>query len=105
MGKRLPNTPRSKVRAALRRLSLQSRERAQALKRDKYTCQICGVKQSKAKGKEQKVEGHHVDGAIPWEIIIDCIFRYLLVPPEKWITYCPDCHKNEHEDKNLSQVS
>jgi hypothetical protein len=32
MGKKLPYTPRSKVRAALRQLWLRSRERAAALK-------------------------------------------------------------------------
>ena len=69
-GKRLPNTPRSKVRAALRQLWLRSRERAAALKREKYTCQRCGVKQSKAKGKEQKVEVHHKEGIGNWEIVI-----------------------------------
>lgn len=98
MGKKSLNTPRSKVRAALRQLSLRSRERAQALKRDKYTCQICGIKQSKAQGKEQKVEVHHIAGEIPWEPLIDYIFEHLLVPPEKWITYCPDCHDKIHKE-------
>ena len=97
MGKKLLTTPRSRVKQALRRLSLQSRERASAIKRDKYTCQKCGVKQSKAKGREVKVECHHKSGEIPWEPIIDYILEHLLVPPEEWITFCPDCHKEFHE--------
>lgn len=93
MGKRLPNTPRSKVRAAIRQLWLRSRERAAALKRDKYTCQCCGKKQSKAKGKEQKVEVHHKAGYIPnWEEIIDAIYMHILCEPEKLETLCPECH-------------
>jgi len=92
MGKRLPTTPRSKVKAALRQLWLRSRERAAALKRDSYTCQECGKKQSKAKGKEQAVEVHHLNG-IEWENIIDYIFRHLLVSPDALETVCPECHK------------
>jgi 5-methylcytosine-specific restriction endonuclease McrA len=95
--KKKPSTPRSKVRAILRQLSLRSRERAAALKRDKYSCQKCGVKQSKAKGREVKVEVHHKSGRIDFEPIIDMIFERLLVPPDEWITYCPNCHKEEHE--------
>ena len=98
MGKKKPQTPRSKVKQALRKLSLQSRERSQAISRDKYTCQVCGVKQSKRKGHEQKVECHHKSGEIQWELIINYIFEQLLVPPEGWITLCPDCHKTIHKE-------
>ena len=97
-GKKLPTTPRSKVRAAIRQLWLRSRERAAAIKRDKYTCQRCGAKQSKAKGKEQKVEVHHKAGHIPnWEVIIDQIFLTVLCDPEHLETMCPDCHDKETE--------
>jgi len=95
MGKKLPTTPRSKVRAAIRQLWLRSRERAAALKRDGYCCQHCGVKQSKAKGKEQRVEVHHLDG-IEWENIIDYIFRHVLIDPKGLETICPACHEKEH---------
>lgn len=98
MGKRYASTPRSKVRAAIRQLWLRSRERAAALKRDQYTCQHCGVKQSKAKGKEQSVEVHHLDG-IEWDNVIDYIFRHVLVSPDKLETICPSCHEKEHELK------
>lgn len=98
MGKRLPTTPRSKVRNALRMLSLRSRERAQALKRDKYTCQICGVKKSTAKGKEVYVEAHHIRGIGNWEKAIDVIFEEILCAPEFWETLCKDCHQKVKEE-------
>ena len=96
MGKRLPNTPRSTVRASLRKLWLRSRERAAALKREKYTCQRCGVKQSKAKGKEQKVEVHHKEGIGNWEIVIDAIIKEILCDPSNLEVVCQNCHDKEH---------
>jgi len=99
MGKRLPSTPRSKVRAALRKLSLRSRERSAALKRDHYICQVCGVKQSKRKGHEVQVECHHRDKEILWDVLIDTVYEMLLVHPDSWITLCKDCHKKEHNEK------
>jgi 5-methylcytosine-specific restriction endonuclease McrA len=95
MGKRLPNTPRSKVRAAIRQLWLRSRERAAALKRDQYTCQRCGVKQSKAKGREQDMQVHHCASIGNWEAVIDFIFAEILCSPEHLETVCPECHKKE----------
>ena len=92
MGKRLESTPRSKVRQALRQLSLRSRERAAALKRDKYTCVECGVKQSKARGKEVAVECHHING-VEWERLIDIVYEMLLCPPENLRTLCKECHE------------
>jgi predicted HNH restriction endonuclease len=99
MGKRLPTTPRSKVRAAIRQLWLRSRERAAALKRDGYTCQRCGKKQSTAKGKEQKVEVHHKEGIGNWEKVIDLIFAEILCDPIHLKTVCPDCHDTEEACK------
>ena len=96
MGKRKPGTPRSSVRVALRRLWLRSRERAAACKRESYTCQICGTKQSKAKGKEVAIEVHHINGVL-WEEIIDMIYEQLLVHPDKLAVLCKDCHKKNHE--------
>lgn len=95
MGKKLPNTPRSRVRAALRQLFLRSRERAAAIKRDKYTCQCCGVKQSKAKRQEVKVEVHHKEGVLNWDKIIDAVYEDLLCNPERMETLCLECHKKE----------
>ena len=93
MGKRQPGTPRSKVRAALRLLSLRSRERAAALKREGYCCERCGVKQSKAKGKEVAVQVHHREGIGNWDKVIDLIYEELLCSPDKFEVLCKLCHK------------
>jgi len=85
-------TPRSKIRAALRRLWLYSRERATALKQQKYACQKCGVKQSKKQGQEQKLEVHHINGIGNWEKVIDMIQEELLCPANKLQVLCPNCH-------------
>jgi 5-methylcytosine-specific restriction endonuclease McrA len=92
MGKRLPYTTNSMIRSALRRLFLRSRERAAALKRDKYTCKTCSAKQSRAKGKEVYVEVHHKDGVMNWEIVFEFIRKYLLCDPEFLETLCEKCH-------------
>lgn len=96
MGKRLPSTPRSKVKDALRRLWLQSRERTAALKREGYCCESCKKKQSKAKGKEVNLEVHHLNG-IEWEKIIDYIYRHILCDPKHLEVLCHQCHKEEHQ--------
>lgn len=93
MAKKQPNTPRSKVRAALRQLWLRSRERAAALKKTGYCCERCNVKQSKAKGREQKIEVHHVN-EIDWDGVIDLIVERLLAGELEVL--CPDCHDEEH---------
>ena len=99
MGKRLLTTPRSQVRAALRRLWLRSRERAQALKDAGYCCENCGVKQSKAKGKEVKVEVHHLEGIMDWDHLIDYVYRHLVCSPELMIVLCKECHEKIHKEK------
>ena len=99
MGKRLSTTPRSRVRACLRRLWLRSRERAAALKRDGYSCRGCNKKQSRAKGKEIYVEVHHIDG-IKWEQLIDMVYEMLLCNPDSLITMCEDCHKKISKEQN-----
>jgi len=97
MGKRLPGTPRSRVRSALRRLWLRSRERAAAIKRENGCCELCGKKQSKAKGREVKLEVHHNNG-IEWELMVDYVYRHLLCSPDHLTVYCSDCHAKEHEE-------
>ena len=89
------STPKSRIRASLRQLWLRSRERANALKRDGYTCQKCGRKQSKAKGKEFKVEVHHKVGIANWDKIIESVYKYLLCDVEHLETLCKTCHKDE----------
>jgi hypothetical protein len=95
MGKRLPNTPRSKVRNALRQLFLRSRERAACAKAAQYTCRKCGRKQSKAKGREVAIEVHHKEGILHWDFLIDLIYVELLCDPSKMECLCVDCHKTE----------
>ena len=95
MGKKLPYTTKAKLTSALRSLWLKSRERAAALKRDKYTCQCCGKKQSKAKGKEFKVEVHHINHIENWDEIYIASKRYLFCDPEYLQTLCKECHKKE----------
>ena len=97
MGVRLPYTPRSRLRSALRQLWLRSRERAARLKHDKYTCCDCHRKQSKAKGKEFAVEVHHEEGVLNWDELMSAIYRYLLPPKEKLITLCKECHDKREE--------
>ena len=94
MGKKLEYTPRSFIRSAIRRyVWLRSRERAKRLKMDGYTCQHCGKKQSKAKGRIVKVEVHHKHGIANWEKLIDIFYECLLVDPENLETLCAECHK------------
>lgn len=93
MGKRLKYTPNSKIRAALRRLFLMSRERNAALKRDNYSCQICGAKQSRVKGREVSVEVHHLWGVCNWDEMYGVIRKHLLCSEDDMETLCKDCHK------------
>jgi 5-methylcytosine-specific restriction endonuclease McrA len=79
---------------------LRSRERAAAIKRDKYTCQNlgCGKKQSVAKGKEVKVQVHHIDG-MNWDALLDAVYASgLFCDPEHLITLCEDCHDKITEE-------
>ncbi len=103
MGKRSLSTPRSAVRVALRRLSLRSRERAAALKRDHYTCQQCGVKQSKAKGREVEVVVHHKNGIL-WDVLIDQVYEMLLCHPDDMITLCKECHQMGEDEKIIRET-
>lgn len=99
--KKKPITPKSKVKAALRRLWLYSRERSEALKQQSKTCQKCGVVGTMAKDKEQKIEVHHIDGIDVWNEILELVYRKLLVPPDKLKCLCPECHKKEHERRGV----
>jgi len=96
MGKKLTYTPRSKVKSALRQLWLRSRERGNAVKRDKNTCQRCHEKGTKAKNKKRiDIQVHHLDG-IEWEELIDMVYRYLLVHEDGLECLCTECHDKEH---------
>jgi len=91
-----PITPRGQIVSALRRLWLRSRERSAACKREKYTCQRCGAKQSTAKGREVKIEVHHING-IDWNGIAEIIRERILVNPDNLEVVCKPCHKKEHK--------
>lgn len=97
MSRKQARTPRSKVRSALRQLWLRSRERSAAIKRENGSCEGCGKKQSRAKGREVKIEVHHNAGAIPWEHLIDEVYRHLLCEPKHLTVFCAECHAKEHE--------
>lgn len=88
-------TPRSRVKGMLRQIFLRSFERAEVLKRDNYTCQRCGVKQSKKKGFEQKVQVHHKKGIDVWDEIINSIYEHILCNIDDLETLCPECHAKE----------
>lgn len=89
----MSETPKSRIVSVLRwYLWLQSKERQETIQRDKNTCQKCGVKGSKAKGKEQKIDVHHKKGEIDWDKIVDNLRKDLLCPAEDLECLCPDCH-------------
>jgi len=65
------------------------------MKEAKYTCNKCGVKQSRAKGKEVYVEVHHKSG-IDWDGIFDDIRTRLLNQSDMEVI-CKECHLEEHK--------
>lgn len=97
-----PVTPISKIKNPLRLLWLYSRERREALKMQNNTCQKCGAKASVAKGKEQKVEVHHIEGIDVWKQIVLLIRDKLLCSPEKLMVVCKECHAKIHEDEKIA---
>lgn len=88
-------TSKTKIVQALRMLFLRSKEHNEALKHYGYSCR-CGAKKSVAKGREVKVEVHHIEGVCNWNKIIELIRAELLVPPEKLEVLCKPCHQKEH---------
>ena len=101
MGIKLPTTPRSRARAAIRQLWLRSRERASALKRSQHHCEVCGIKGSAAKGKEVKLEVHHNNGIDNWEFVINAIYKHILCDPKHLTVVCKECHDNIHKTGEL----
>ena len=99
MGKKLPTTPKSRIVSTLRVLWLRSRERAAVIRRDGNTCQECGVKGSKRKGHEVKIEVHHLNG-VSWPKMVEYIQRHLLVSPDDMQCLCKECHKKISEEQN-----
>jgi predicted HNH restriction endonuclease len=99
MGTKLPYTPNSKIRQAVRLLWMRSRERSAALRAHGYCCAHCGVKQSAAKGREVKLDVHHIDG-VDWSGFCDEVRRRILHKPERLLPLCESCHdKITNEDR------
>jgi len=98
MGRKLEYTPNSRIRQALRRLWLRSRERAQALKNQDYTCRGCGRKQSAAKGREFRVEVHHLEG-IDWDGVLQFVRDRILQTPDNLEVLCKACHATKHREE------
>lgn len=96
MSAKLPHTPSSHVRNALRQLTLRGREKNLELKAANRACRVCGRKHSTAKGREVRVEAHHVRRP-DWERVIRVVREELLDGP--WRALCTECHGKapEHE--------
>jgi hypothetical protein len=50
-----------------------------------------------AKGKEFKVQVHHLEGVANWEKLIDQVYEHLLCDPKYLETLCESCHKAKPE--------
>jgi len=98
MSRKKPYTPASRIRQALRLLWLRSRERSEALKNTGHCCSVCGVKASQAKGREVKLEVHHVDGC-DWDGVIDIIRQRILQTPDRLAPVCKACHEKLQANK------
>lgn len=92
MAKKQATTTNTMIRSALRRLFLHSPERSKALKDANYTCQECGRKQSRAKGKEVYVQVHHLT-PVNWLGLFDEIRARLLHSADRYRVLCKECHK------------
>lgn len=101
MGAKKPNTPRSRIKNAIRMVWLRSRERAAAVKLAGNCCCKCGRKGSKAKGREVDIQVHHRNG-IDWEGVVDLIAERVLQRPEDYDVMCRECHIAEHEIAAIS---
>jgi len=99
---KLPYTPNSRIRQALRILWMRSRERAQALKNSGYRCCLCGVKQSTAKGREVRLEVHHTS-PVDWDGLFVDIRRRLLHSPDRLAPMCKACHEQAGKDAARAQ--
>ena len=103
MGKKNPFvTPTSRIRNALRQLFLRSRERSSAVRAHNNTCIVCGRKGSVAKGREVKIQVHHIDGIGNWDKVIETIRQELLCSPDRFTCLCKECHSKEHSKENPS---
>lgn len=93
MGRKLPTTPRSRIKNAIRQVFLRSRERAAALKATGHRCAKCGIKASEAKGRVVKLQVHHVNG-IDWDGVVDLVYERVLAGQMQPL--CVSCHGEQH---------
>jgi 5-methylcytosine-specific restriction endonuclease McrA len=96
--KRKPPTKSSKAMVVswLRKYWLRSPERSNALKKADRSCEICGVKHSRAKGREVTVVVHHKSGIDNWGLIYDLIMEQLLNEDDLQ-ALCKEHHDKEHD--------
>jgi predicted HNH restriction endonuclease len=99
MGKKLKYTPNSRIRACLRQLFMRSRERAACLKAAGNCCESCGVKASKANGREVDVFVHHKDGIENWDALFKAVREFLLCDPKNMECLCKKCHEEKHKEE------
>ena len=97
MSRKLPNTPRSRVRSALRQVFLRSRERAACLKKAENKCFTCKRKASRAKGREVFVQVHHIAPIDIWQEVLDLVYAKILCSPDQMICLCKECHSDIHK--------
>jgi len=93
-----PVTPRSQIKSALRQMFMKSREHKVAIKRADATCEMCGRKRSVAKGREVKINVHHLT-PVDWNPLIDEIHRTLLCDVDRLQILCKECHEKLHEER------
>lgn len=87
---------RPKLISALRMIWLRSQERGDAIRSTDRRCVSCGVRESKAKGKEAKITVHHVKRP-DWERIVRVIKEELFSDIQWLWPICPDCHDDLHD--------
>ena len=87
----------TRARSAVRRAWMRSVERGACLKRDGYTCRVCGVKQSIAKGRVVKVVVHHIDG-VRWTGTFREMAEDMYCGIDRLLTLCKKCHADIHKE-------
>jgi 5-methylcytosine-specific restriction endonuclease McrA len=92
-------TKKAVIVSGLRNIWLRSKERANRLKYDSYTCQKCLRKQTKAKGQEFKVQVHHRNGIGNWDKVIEEMRKEILVDIEHLETLCKECHRETEREQ------
>ena len=87
----------------LRRLWMWSKERKAGEDKTGKCCAYCGKKKSKAKGRECRIDVHHING-INWTKILTAVREELLCDPTKLTPLCVECHLGEHGKKSAKAV-